>query len=157
MCKFQIIVIFVVTSIMTTNLVVNAQDAGEQLITQQWASPSDEAMLDAAIVAPGVSPDSLAAGKTKVALVALNGTVYHGEPSADTPGLFSFAGVSAGIYTVTVQGPEVVACYAVHLVDSQGAGVEPRHADWRAVGVQETQVRPESEARRRHQATQSAD
>lgn len=87
------------------------------MITPQWATTDAAGRIDAVIVAPGVPADTLAGGQTQIALVSQEGTIYRAEPSAQSHLEYSFVGVPSGVYTLTARGPNIVACYAVHVVD----------------------------------------
>ncbi|MCS7470843.1 hypothetical protein NZK35_29670 [Stieleria sp. ICT_E10.1] len=115
------------TSLFLTSSIVRADGDGQHLLVQQWVAASPEGRIDAVIVAPDVPADTLQAGSVKVALVSQDGAIYRAQRSAESNVEYSFVGVPAGVYTLVTRGPNLAACYAIHVVESQDEALDPHH------------------------------
>ena len=119
--------VLALTSLFLTSSFVRADGDGQHLVVQQWVAAGPEGRIDAVIVAPDVPADTLQAGSVKVTLVSQDGAIYRAERSAESNVQYSFVGVPGGVYTLVTRGPNLAACYALHVVESQGEAFDPRH------------------------------
>ncbi|QEF99512.1 hypothetical protein Mal15_35770 [Stieleria maiorica] len=119
--------ILVLATLVLTDAVASAEGDGQHLVVQQWVAADAEGRLDAVIVAPDVEADSLPAGSIRIALVSQEGAIYRAQPSAESNFKYSFVGVPDGVYTLVTRGPNLVACYAVHVVAAGDQKIEARH------------------------------
>ncbi|PAY20609.1 hypothetical protein CKO51_05160 [Rhodopirellula sp. SM50] len=115
------------TSLLLTSSFARADGDGQHLVVQQWVAASPEGRIDAVIVAPDVPADTLQPGSVNVTLVSQDGAIYRAQPSAESNVQYSFVGVPAGVYTLVTRGPNLAACYAIHVVESQDVALDPRH------------------------------
>ena len=102
-------------------------DDGKQLVVQQWVANSPSGQIDVAIVARGLTPETLATGEVRASLVSQDGAIFRAVPSANSPVELSFKEVPAGSYTLVARGPDLVACYAIHVVDGGDAKIDSAH------------------------------
>ncbi|WP_182865809.1 hypothetical protein [Stieleria mannarensis] len=135
--------IFALASLVWTDFAAAAEGDGQHLVVQQWVAASAEGRLDAVIVAPDTSADTLPAGSIGVSLVSQEGAIYRAQPSAESGFQYSFAGVPDGVYTLVTRGPNLVACYAVHVVAASDRQIDPRHhqLEIAAAGLRVNKVR----------------
>ena len=117
----------------------HAQEQGKQLLIKQWVSPNAEGRIDVGIVAPGLAVDTLSPGDIRVSLVSQDGTIYRAQPAADSAIELSLAGVPSGVYSLVARGPNLIASYAVHVVDNADVPAGPG-ANMLAVGVAEMRI-----------------
>lgn len=108
----HLILTFAIALIVTT---VSAEEGGN-LTAKQWTASNTGGQISTVMISPGhdISVDEEVSAS--VALFGRDGTVYRGKASDDSNLGFEFDRVPAGVYTLVARGPNLVACYALHVV-----------------------------------------
>ncbi|MFU7560244.1 carboxypeptidase-like regulatory domain-containing protein [Roseiconus sp. JC912] len=97
----------------------DAQDAGT-LVTQQWSSVSSSGKLRAAILPP-FGGQYQQGSPVQVNIIGQDGNVVLGASDEASETDLLFESIQPGTYTLVATGPELVAIYAMHVVEDAEA------------------------------------